>query len=390
MKTMGACVLLLTGLCFAQYQKAYTWEATDMSSYLPTHNAWKPLPRTIHCKPNTLSFGADRLLGCINSADDYVYTYQWTPLSPGTWTKQTGMGTSVAGLAISDANNIFARLSTSAIVKWSGSQWISQGGGSLSQLTVAVDDYTLVGTNSGSIYKYPVGGPWIAIASGGYTFASGLDPDNICGVSGGQIYFNSTKDSSMHLFSPQPGSGVTACYITEDGYYVAYGSFGTSLFNFSSQSWSTIYGSVIPQAASEKSLILGLDSSGAPYHLNVIAATISLHLTGVQGCFDSPCPPGTTHNLSEQVTLPGGLFGQQVTQSIPPTQAANLTAYDTSLGCDPFFGDPADPSCNPVNHEALVCSFIGTHFQSVGGPPPPISTLKRGAIRAAFAQFAVK
>jgi hypothetical protein len=141
-------------------------------------------------------------------------------------------------------------------------------------------------------------------------------------------------------------------------------------------SWKTVPGMTVSSiVGASKSSVFALPSTGHPYHWNVYAAYVSGTTSGTwEGCPGpgNVCTGGVTHTATLQVKFPHGIWGVKGTDAKPPAQQVNANSWDASPGCDPLFGDPADPECQDSATGSVLCSQSGENLASP--PQPPAET----------------
>ncbi len=396
-KILALCFLFSASICWGQYIEIWSPGTTDVTPYLPTKNAWKPLPQQGTCNADSLRIGADGFIMCIGGNIPYSTQAYGTGYTGG-WVNHGEMGTSTNQLTLCDQSHVYDLANDGTIQKWMGDHWQRQGGTAV-KLAAAPDDCTLVAINAAG-YTYSStneGVSWTTISGGSFgpnlSYVTAANQALMCGTNGTQI-FVWQKAGGFRALQTQPANsdtGIDGCVIGDDtmfvwSHHVPTGHppsavVGVQRYDYKTATWNVVTG-LYPSGmtTAQKGMSLSLDSSGHPYHLNVYAGWISGQITGsFNGCPgpSDPCAPGVTHTGKLQVKFPISAGIQQggtlFTQAVSPTTYMSLSAYDISVACDPFYGDPADQNCiptDPVN--GVNCSASGTDFLGGGSPPPPV------------------
>jgi len=154
------------------------------------------------------------------------------------------------------------------------------------------------------------------------------------------------------------------------------------------QTWSKIAGTATSITGGGVSLFVA-NSSGASYHVNLVVPAITTTGTGSYAnfplCQHPPGCSGYTHTMTVNSKF-GGLGGAHGTAGATNTYsagaAANFNLAVTELGsfCDPFFGDPSDPSCGITWDGSASCSAMG----ALGGSSGPITVQVEDAFTQAY------
>ncbi len=156
---LAVCCLLFALPLFAQYNTTYNVGVTDITSYLPTVNAWKLLPGGGVCQANTLTEGGDGFIMC-KGTDNYSYSYD---IPSQTWKKWIGMGTAVKQLAVGSVNSVWSLQPTNyctpyglyGVFHWNGTVWSQPNTLACSaEFSVSGDDDEMVSIGaSGSVWN---------------------------------------------------------------------------------------------------------------------------------------------------------------------------------------------------------------------------------------------
>jgi len=133
------------------------------------------------------------------------------------------------------------------------------------------------------------------------------------------------------------------------------------------QTWSTILGTASSITGGGTFLFVA-NSSGTSYHVNLLVPAITTTGTGSYAnfplCQHPPGCSGYTHTMTVNSKF-GGLGGAHgtvgATNRYSAGAAANFNLAVTEYGsyCDPFFGDPSDPSCGVTWSGDANCSGMG-------------------------------
>jgi hypothetical protein len=374
-------ILMFASACWGQYSTTVTQGATNITSYLPTTNAWKALPASVAF--NHPAFAAD---GSVYFLDSSGCPWKYD-LPSQAYTKQTAMGCQAGtgglkGLAAGDFSDIYIIATDSScgtpatdIWKWqpATSTWARIGFcGSLLKVTAGSDGTAGVLRSDGSIWTNQV--PlWSQISGTGYLDISIYSTSSMCAVHSvhvGKGWGNGVwtwNGSAFVALAAQPSGVLTTSGCTMGrNTIVAWGPTWLSIYDLASQTWTNVSGLSTFSGVSAFSLgtILALDSGGHPYHLNAIAPYTSAQLSGsFTGCptDTQPCPPsGVTHEKQIRVQYPGGLGGAMGDHVGSPTDTTVVSSLDFTAGCDLLFGNPTDPACHPNVTGAVLCSVVGS------------------------------
>jgi hypothetical protein len=381
--------IFCASLCWGQYTINYTIGLTDITSYLPTTNAWHLLGGGQVCIPNTLSVGYDGTLMCIGT-NGYAASFDRATQS---WTQLTSMGLGIQGLAVLDVSHVWVLKADSGCndghnppnlknYMWNGASYTT-GTGCGRVLSVGSDGLLVFTNYQGGTYSSLNGSSWTQISGGSYgptlSYAEAASNLSMCGVGAGLVYAQMGSQAAFTQLSAQPGGTPIGCVIYEGndpGIFTWNSSGVVKAYNIGNGTWSAVAGTMYGLTSETKAKTLGLDASGQPFHLNVYAGYISGTISGsYSGCPTpaQPCTSGVTHTAKVKITLPGGLFGSQATQTAAPNVNMNVSSFDSSVGCDPFFGPSGSDWCNPTVIATVLCN-VSQQFipvQGGGGAPPP-------------------
>lgn len=393
--TLLVCLLLSVSICSGQngYSNTWTRATMDMTSYLPTNNAWTLLPGGGVCKPGTLTILSDLSLVCIGTTN-YVYYYNF---STKTWTQDVIKGTSVIAEAGQEAGNLYSLQPIThctsnglgyGLFHWTGSAW-SQANTTwcLGQFAVGVDG-VIVGTTlpgnqslSSTMWVSSNGGTsytQIGTATN-WKFGYLLSAEAGCAVNNSnQVY---TIDSAgVNLLSTQPNNadtGVTGCILTgsltSGSIFVwapqkppQYGQVYVQRYDLTQGSWTAVAGGAMPGGLTAASTadfgsLFALNSNGNPYHLNVNAGYVNLNYQGTanpSSC-GSNCTTGINHTMKAQAKFPHGINGNLATATQAWNTQFDMNSWDASFYCDPLT-DPDSSECTPVLDAGEVdCPLAG-------------------------------
>jgi hypothetical protein len=386
MKKYLLLILFAATFAAAQYSTSYQQGVTDISSYLPTINAWLALPAKALLDKAQIDDGsvyALDLSGCVWSYSRSTRTYTQQTVLGCSWAKITAKIDPTYGLMIG-----LLKPDSTCPTGSQGFYW-SYGGAApvksplcFSMLYAATGDGSMLMLNesdisgqtnwyNGSSYTH-IGTGWTA----GYVASS----VHACALKGGQLYLLNAMNNTFELFSQQPPAIPVSCMVTRDDdvLMTTTSAARTYLYNSSSSTWSIVTGGVSNISGASKPTILGLDSGGNMFHLNVYAAYISGTTIGsFNGCPVGQCPQGATHTVDIKVRYPHGLayqgiggFGVDQTVTTSPVNSVQVYSFDANNLCDPIFGNLTDAECQPVVTGVPHCNVSGANFGGGGGGTP--------------------
>jgi hypothetical protein len=369
--------LFLASLCWGQYQTTYQTGVSDITSYLPTVNAWKQIgPLTTFISISESSYGD--IYGLDSSGCGWSYdrsTQQYTSQSWGCgWSEITTdfySSSVIVGLLKADSG---CPSGTKRFYWWYGTGQ-PQSTGCAAHWYGSTDNSALQLELNGGDSQFWNGpnGTYTDIGTG-WTAGSIVNSNLACAIKGGQVYLWQ-DNATFGLMSTQPASsGVSGCNITvENDSMFAWGAFGVKRFDFASGTWNVVSGiSVSAITSAYKGTTLALDSTyGQPHHLNVYAGFIKGTTNGSYNFCVNQCGSGVLHTAQLTVKLPHGLSGILGMDKEAPTVNVNASSFDFSPVCDPFLGAPSDPECQAQATGSVICSQSGENFQTGGPPAPP-------------------
>lgn len=365
-----------------QYSTTHVKYPVDITSNTTSGtNAWKYLFGNPVCLPKSVVTGADLSTWCLGT-NHYVYKYN---LLPGTWIQQTAMGTSLIALAVRSKNEIYGLIPGTCsggpgVVHWTGTLWEGPNGclvqlsvgwnGDLTGVNNANNKFTAPYTSSfGSRQWNYDGGSWSYSSLWGAGFGCAV-------TTGGQVNLIGPAPITSPWAMPSIPSG------TPLGCVLFYDDNGTSIMAWngsgtvymidigsSELGWSTVAGPPITQIGGyQKAWLMGIDSSGKPYHWNVyamyVASTTSGTFTQCPGIPQIQChtnQPIHAGYLRTRFSSGHGLNYNAGIQStlVAPQSQMNLTSYDINPQCDPLLGHPDDPECTSDTYGYEHCNQAG-------------------------------
>lgn len=374
-----AIVVLLAASAMGQYTTTHVGYPVDITSNTTSGtNAWKYMPGNPVClsAPGSIAAGGDLSIWCVGT-DHHVYKYDMKTYQ---WDQQTAMGTSVVALAVRSANEVYGLMPGNCsggpgVFHWTGTSWEGPNG-CLVQLSVAWDG-VLTGVNNAhnkftAPYTSNFGSRQWNDDGGSWNFSSEWGGGLSCAItSGGQVNVITPSASPKAMPSIPSGAAVGCVLFYDDtgSQLMAWNSAGTDyLIDLSpaASGWSTVAGPPITQIGGyQKAWLLGVDTTGKPYHWNVyakyIAATTSGTFTQCPGIPQIECHQNTpihAGHLQTYFTSGHGLnynAGMQSTLVAPQSQM-NLTSWDINPQCDPLLGHPDDPECTSNTYGSEHCN----------------------------------
>jgi hypothetical protein len=126
-------------------------------------------------------------------------------------------------------------------------------------------------------------------------------------------------------------------------------------------------------------------SNNVSYHLNLLVPTVTQTVSGFWACPANGCPTGSYHTITAVAAFEGngglhGTGGVTAQNSAYPETQMQAVAKEWGTGCDPIFGDPSDPNCNPNINGAANCPVMGPlqQFGAPGGGPSRVKIIAGG------------
>jgi len=360
------CSVLLSASSWAQYGSTLGGHIQDITTSCKLSggvNCWKALPAHSF---TSVSVGSDAFTTFLDASGN-IWTYNFSTES---YVEQTTWGTA-HGLAVVSGNTIYGLLSDSACptggyqvsqLNVSNGTWTRFPAWCFNKIAASRDGYIIAGWTDGTIWETnnPAAGSWTWLWGGtGYTPATQIS------IASATQILAVRSDGTANLYNgstwTQQATGVLSCQITKQGrIYCLSAPYGnnTWLFDHSIGCWSCelVSPTMGSLAGVLKNIIVGLDSNGQPYHLNLLAGGFQANLYGSSnGCPVQTCPPGAVHTGTVQVSIPNGFNGQAASGNYSPSSNMNLLSADFSGSCDLIFGNPNDPACNPNATSSVYC-----------------------------------
>jgi hypothetical protein len=396
-KTLLVTATLLVGSAFGQ--AAYTttggYRLVDNRATCASHQCFVPADYTASgetAKLTSISSGGDYILGV--DAAGSIWTLAtfpasgarslWTSALQNTPTGLTGRTGVVLSVAVRNSTEIYALAPTAVctgqnakgqIFQWVSTanppQWIPHSG-CLDKFFVSQDDL-MVGTQNGNLWysadptdgtaatwtKFPTGSGWTsAVSYAGQIFA----------MQGEVMY---VLNLSSGTYQPMGGGQGPSLIVTSDGTGLAIGLDGylyTMDVKATTPVWTKQAGTYLGTTASlyggDTGTVFSINSSSVPSHYLAIAMSAYVSISGNYNCalFGGTCPPNSMHTATAHVAFPHGL-GNGIAKSVgPPATYLYATAEDSSLLCDPMFGQWNAPECvvsTGSNTSNVSCSVMG-------------------------------
>jgi hypothetical protein len=391
-RLLAICVLFAPILANAQYTLTLNdpqFRDATSNAINGIDNGWWPFPSGGICKPDSATVMPNDLSAWCVGTDSTAY--KWDRPTQR-WIQQGGLGANLVTIRGTDSTHLFSLKATTnctnlhagyGLFKWNGSGWNAPNG-CLKQFTMERAG-TIVGTNSlNDLYSTPDGINWTQIP-GTWTYGSVGRDGIICAVSTGHLYTGSVSSLTQRSPLPPNDGSVAGCVFNEelDGAgstsLLEYGTSGKVYYlnNPGDNKWYYTNGAVSSLSGPYKDSLIGLSSSGTPYHWNVTLMYYSATVSGSwTGCPVGACAPGTTHTAHVTVALrhhvSGG--GVQHIQTQYPQNTITVAGWDMSFMCDMGFGDPADPECVPSTPLAdVICSESHANLLASGNGWPSLA-----------------
>lgn len=391
--TLLMIAMITASLCSAQYITDYQLGQVDAHSLLPTKNAWVAMA-TSSCVVDGLKIAQDGTILCLTSTGS-VLSFD---ITTRTWNsaKYAGMGSGIFGIAPLDEDHVYVlgngglqqalcQNGTHSVKVWTGSGYTPLNGCG-SQLSVGQDGALAVESMiAGAVYRSTDGGMnWTAISGSPVSGAANIyyvsanNANSMCGVGSTKIFRYGAMNHQFEAVPVQPTtSGIVGCAFAGN-VLIAWSSTWIKQYDSSTGAWASIIGLAQTRGVTtwEDGYTFALSSTGQAYHLNVYPGMISGTTSGsTTGCppNNAPCPIGTHHDLSIQVTMPGGIgpgHASPTTQSVPPTTVGSVTSFDYSFACDPVYGFQQS-SCTPTATGTIKCSATGLNYAGGAGSKTP-------------------
>jgi hypothetical protein len=364
---LALCFLLCAQFGMAQYGTTYQKGLLDYRASMSTVNTWHALPT------KTLIAQVEARSGEVYDLDTSgcVWLYDYNAM---TYTQQTTWGcgwSEITTETISTYGLLVGLLKTDASCA-SGTKrfyWSYYGGAPGNTGACATHWYG--GSDGSELQINRDGGhsQFDSIDIGtGWTSGYVASPTNACAIKNNQLY-TVNANGTFVLYSPQPPAAPLNCLVGG----AASGLSGTTLLMtwtetgavyFYDAGWSTVSGMAANNlTGTGKATVLGLSSSGQPYHLNLVPGYTSGVTSGSYNHCPGlgNCPPGITHNGTLQIG--NGSLGQQ---NVSPTTNINVPSFYYTTSCDLLFGNPKDPACNPNVTGAVICGATGATLATPG------------------------